>query len=417
MASPSLQSTPVQGLDREHLREAAALLIKWRRDERDRMPPKVLEDLEALLSRIEAEADQPALPRSPWWHHLLPELCCRWISGSPVPLLPKTEELLREVEALSKRVPPTFSRFPAWAENLDVILFALVIAMGIRTYFLQPFKIPTNSMFPSLRGVVVTLVPAEQRHPGPLGKVAGRLLLGRSYLDFTLPEGAVFMGERTSGFFLWRKVTLFYKAADEILPISLWTEAEVRDIVDRLGLPRFIGDRVKEGQHHFKAIVDTGDHVFVNKVIYHIRRPQRSEPFVFRTAGMAVHPQRFGPEEQQGSQYYIKRCVGLPGDELRVNSPVLEINGHAAAEPSIRRVWLGGDTNPAYRGYSNGNSMRFLRTPQDRYVVPDHCYWAMGDNSYNSLDSRYIGPVPEENLVGRALVVYYPFNRFFHWID
>ncbi len=47
------------------------------------------------------------------------------------------------------------------------------------------------------------------------------------------------------------------------------------------------------------------------------------------------------------------------------------------------------------------------------FRVPDEGYFAMGDNSYNSLDSRYWGPVPEENLVGRGLFVYWPFNR--HW--
>jgi signal peptidase I len=45
--------------------------------------------------------------------------------------------------------------------------------------------------------------------------------------------------------------------------------------------------------------------------------------------------------------------------------------------------------------------------------VPKDGYFAMGDNSYNSYDSRYWGPVPQENLVGRGLFVYWPFNR--HW--
>ena len=45
--------------------------------------------------------------------------------------------------------------------------------------------------------------------------------------------------------------------------------------------------------------------------------------------------------------------------------------------------------------------------------MPPAHYFAMGDNSYNSYDSRYWGAVPEENLVGRGLLVYWPFNR--HW--
>ena len=47
------------------------------------------------------------------------------------------------------------------------------------------------------------------------------------------------------------------------------------------------------------------------------------------------------------------------------------------------------------------------------FKVPEDGYFALGDNSYNSYDSRYWGPVPEENLVGRGLFVYWPFNQ--HW--
>ena len=66
---------------------------------------------------------------------------------------------------------------------------------------------------------------------------------------------------------------------------------------------------------------------------------------------------------------------------------------------------------PPYRGYAPGHD--YLATPQQTYTVPPHGYFAMGDNSYNSYDSRYWGPVPEENLVGRGLLVYWPFYQ--HW--
>jgi len=54
-----------------------------------------------------------------------------------------------------------------------------------------------------------------------------------------------------------------------------------------------------------------------------------------------------------------------------------------------------------------------LLAPDAIFHVPEQRYFALGDNSYNSYDSRWWGPVPEENLVGRGLLVYWPFNR--HW--
>ena len=53
------------------------------------------------------------------------------------------------------------------------------------------------------------------------------------------------------------------------------------------------------------------------------------------------------------------------------------------------------------------------RRPDSVFTVPAHSYFAMGDNSYNSYDSRYWGPVPEDDLVGRGLIVYWPFIPHF----
>jgi signal peptidase I len=50
-----------------------------------------------------------------------------------------------------------------------------------------------------------------------------------------------------------------------------------------------------------------------------------------------------------------------------------------------------------------------LSAPDRTFTVPAHSFFALGDNSYNSFDSRYWGPVPDENLVGRGLFVYWPF--------
>ena len=62
-------------------------------------------------------------------------------------------------------------------------------------------------------------------------------------------------------------------------------------------------------------------------------------------------------------------------------------------------------------GYAPGHE--YLGKPDQTYTVPPDGYFAMGDNSYNSFDSRYWGPVPVENLVGRGLFVYWPFYPHF----
>jgi len=68
-----------------------------------------------------------------------------------------------------------------------------------------------------------------------------------------------------------------------------------------------------------------------------------------------------------------------------------------------------------YGGYSNPSPMdaRYLYSPDATFTIPSEHYFAMGDNSYNSFDSRYWGPVPQENLMGRGLFVYWPFLP--HW--
>ena len=153
-----------------------------------------------------------------------------------------------------------------------------------------------------------------------------------------------------------------------------------------------------------RGAVDTGDQVFVDKFSYNFVKPHRGDVFVFRTKHILLIPE----DPETGAPFYIKRLAGLPGDELRIDPPNLYINGKIAQGFGFSRVM--GAKFP-YAGYSFGRD--YLATPDKPYVVPQDGYFAMGDNSYNSYDSRYWGGVPEENLVGRGFIVYWPFNR--HW--
>ena len=117
------------------------------------------------------------------------------------------------------------------------------------------------------------------------------------------------------------------------------------------------------------------------------------------------------PEDPQtGAPFYIKRLAGLPGDTLRIDPPRLFINDRPAEEYAYGFERVIRAESP-YRGYAFGRE--YLSAPDRSFGVPAHGYFALGDNSYNSFDSRYWGPVPEENLVGRGLVVYWPFYPHF----
>jgi signal peptidase I len=109
----------------------------------------------------------------------------------------------------------------------------------------------------------------------------------------------------------------------------------------------------------------------------------------------------------QLEQYYIKRLVGGPGDTLEVREPVLYRNGAPITGASAFASNAKRENN--YKGYF---SFGFLGRGESLKIRPQS-YFAMGDNSGNSQDSRYWGFVPARDVVGRPLFVYYPFTR--HW--
>ena len=163
----------------------------------------------------------------------------------------------------------------------------------------------------------------------------------------------------------------------------------------------------------------TGDFILVNKFTYGIRLPvinskiidislpKRGDVFVFRF-----------PKEP--SIDYIKRVVGLPGDHIVYKNKVLYIN-----EARADQVALG-----LYTGVGSGIVMSgsaqlveqlddvkhdVLIDPRKNYGdfdvrVPPGSYFAMGDNRDNSNDSRFWGMVPEENLVGKAFMIWMNFD-------
>lgn len=323
----------------------------------------------------------------------------------------------------------------AFAENIEVFFVSVVIALGIRAYIAQPFQIPTGSMQPTLNGYIASSAK-ENPDPGAVGRFLG-FFTGTSYINVESDhEGYLDMRNPITEhqFLIFRPYCKVHFEDGHSIKIS----APERQLKDELGLydnlranvERFdavnpdmrqdvrlrYNNRIliKKGQLLARGILRNGDHVIVNKFAYHFRKPTRGEVFVFTTKNIRGIENGQGFNMDWGSQHYIKRLAGVPGDQLDIKSPELLINGSPAVETGLRRVI--DEAKPlsegyAYHGYSSPNP-GMLPVKLEQGSQRDE-YFAMGDNSYNSSDSRYWGPVPEQNLVGAGWFCYWPLSSHF----
>ena len=151
-----------------------------------------------------------------------------------------------------------------------------------------------------------------------------------------------------------------------------------------------------------RPTLDEGEYVLVNKLVYMRFGPDslaRLLPFLEFEDGEAVfpfHPPRRGeviifrfPRDPERD--FVKRVVGEPGDTVEIRDGRPFVNGLRLDEP--------------YIAVSDGRNMEILTVPADTYFV-------MGDNRRVSLDSRDWGPVPADNIIGRAWVSFWPLNRW-----
>jgi signal peptidase I len=141
---------------------------------------------------------------------------------------------------------------------------------------------------------------------------------------------------------------------------------------------------------------ETGERLIVNKILYSIRDPHFGEVVVFDV-----------PEQ---GRKFIKRVIGVPGDKIRVEGDELFINDQKVEEPYIAEAIAAAE---AAGGMYNGDGPRY-NFPNDtvtEMTVPEGTIFAMGDNRSNSTDSRMIGFVEDDEIVGRADVIFWPLNK------
>jgi len=324
-------------------------------------------------------------------------------------------------------------------ENAEVFLVAAILAICIRMFFIQPFRIPTNSMYPTYNGMTFEVFAHPEDRPSAAMRPVRAILFGAFRIEPVAPEsgeiiipvvpsaysknGYAIRGMRVRArkwFGLLPTVNAQYAilVGGRQVPIQVPLDFQFSNVVwERFGSPTpdkitlssggiwlyHTGVAATEGQPAISFDVLLGDQLFVDRVSYHFVEPKIGDPIVFRTDNIP------GMAESERGNYYIKRLVGKPGDTLQVKKPVLYRNG--APITGAEAFDLNANRVGEYEGYLpqiTPNDLVALNTP---YTVPADTYIGMGDNSDESADSRVWGPMPRSVLVGKALLIYYPFTK------
>ena len=171
-------------------------------------------------------------------------------------------------------------------------------------------------------------------------------------------------------------VALFVWDLVKILIISLIIILPIRYF---LAQPFIVSGSSMEPTFH------SGEYLIIDELSYHLHTPSRGDVIVFK------YP-------KDTSQYYIKRVIGLPGEEVRV------ADGHVTIINSQYPQGL-----VLNEPYLISNNITFINT--DITLGSDE-YFVLGDNRPNSSDSRFWGPVPTQDIVGKVAIRAFPFQSF-----
>lgn len=154
----------------------------------------------------------------------------------------------------------------------------------------------------------------------------------------------------------------------------------LRDILETLVLAALlfiainaVSARIRVDGSSMVPTLHDGQFVMVNRLAYRFGSPNHGDIVVF-------------PSPQNPDQEYIKRIIGLPGDSVGIANGKVYVNDQALIEPYI---------DAAPRG-------------QGAWVVPEGHVFVLGDNRNNSQDSRNFKYIPLENVIGKAIFIYWP---------
>ena len=303
----------------------------------------------------------------------------------------------------------------SWRENVEVFLVAIAVAMGIRTFFLQPFKIPTGSMQPTLYGITHENFRGRDdvKFPSGFAAFVDSWLRGVSYFHVVCEEDGELRDveqPRTVVPLLVKKQR--FQVGNHVYTVWFPPDQLFGGNAHRSGL--MPGQPFRKGEDIIKLRVTSGDHLFVDRLSYNFRRPERGEIIVFETKGIEGLPQ---------DQFYIKRLVALGGEQVAIgNDRHLRINGRRldASTPRFENVYhlAGPPRESEFSGHVNelvanqnqrGGLARLFTDERASFQVRPEHYMVMGDNTMNSLDSRAWGDFAQTSVIGKSAFVYWPF--------
>lgn len=166
---------------------------------------------------------------------------------------------------------------------------------------------------------------------------------------------------------------------------NIWlelTKTIIYAVILAMGIRTFVAEARYIPSSSMEPTLEINDRLIIEKITYHLREPERGDVVVFNPTETL--------KAQNFKDAFIKRVIGLPGETIEVTDGQVFVNGQPLVEKYIA-------DQPEYN--------------YGPVTVPEGEYLVLGDNRNNSYDSHYWGFVPQENIIGRASLRFWPPNR------